>query len=228
MNYKLHYDLLISKGLERGHNKKNLPYYTESHHIIPKCMGGVDDSSNRVLLTPEEHYVAHLLLVKINKNLKHSTNVLDRLTYRDLCLAVRGMTMGNDKNKHNSRLYGWAKREWIQSISGDNNPMRLVPLTEKARKNMSDAAKKRLANKENHPLYGTNRTNSTKEKLSIALRGRVPHNKGGTMTDEQKHLLSNAQKNNRKTCIYCGMTTNAGNITRYHNEKCKMKTIELG
>jgi hypothetical protein len=60
MNYKKIYDNLISKGRNRVLN-----CYVERHHIIPKCMGGTDDEENLVELTPEEHYVAHQLLVKI-------------------------------------------------------------------------------------------------------------------------------------------------------------------
>ncbi len=36
--------------------------YFESHHIIPKSLGGSDSYRNLVLLTPEEHYICHSLL----------------------------------------------------------------------------------------------------------------------------------------------------------------------
>ena len=36
--------------------------YTHIHHIIPKHMGGTDDPSNLVSLTPAEHAEAHRLL----------------------------------------------------------------------------------------------------------------------------------------------------------------------
>lgn len=62
------------------------------HHIIPKCIGGTNDRNNIVALTPEEHYVAHQLLVKI-----HPTN--DKLIFA----AHR---MGTSNNK----LYGWLRR----------------------------------------------------------------------------------------------------------------------
>lgn len=72
MNYELVYRQLITKGLERGLDKKKLDFYTERHHIIPRCMKGSDDDSNIVLLTAREHYIAHKLLIYIypnNKNL---------------------------------------------------------------------------------------------------------------------------------------------------------------
>ena len=60
MNYRQHYTNLISRARNRV-----LEIYTESHHIIPRCLGGTDDPLNLVDLTPEEHYVAHQLLVKM-------------------------------------------------------------------------------------------------------------------------------------------------------------------
>lgn len=42
-----------------------LNQYTETHHIIPKCLGGLNCSSNLVELTAREHYICHLLLTSI-------------------------------------------------------------------------------------------------------------------------------------------------------------------
>lgn len=42
--------------------KTHVPYKTESHHIIPKHMGGPNCDWNLILLTIEEHQNAHLLL----------------------------------------------------------------------------------------------------------------------------------------------------------------------
>lgn len=58
MNYQQHYNNLINRSKNRF-----LDIYTDTHHIVPKCMGGNDDAANLAELTPEEHYVAHQLLV---------------------------------------------------------------------------------------------------------------------------------------------------------------------
>lgn len=49
--------------VERG-RKRQLNGYKETHHILPRCMGGPDNSENLVDLTGREHFLAHLLLVK--------------------------------------------------------------------------------------------------------------------------------------------------------------------
>ena len=73
--YEKEYNLLIDKGRKRGLNKKKLDYYTEKHHIVPKCMGGTNNRDNLVLLTYKEHIVAHRLLSRIYSDvleLKHA------------------------------------------------------------------------------------------------------------------------------------------------------------
>ena len=42
-----------------------LECYVEYHHIIPSSLGGTNDESNKVALTAREHYIAHLLLVRM-------------------------------------------------------------------------------------------------------------------------------------------------------------------
>lgn len=73
MNYQKIYNQLIEKRKQniltkiRVNTKAELydGIYTETHHIIPKCMNGSNDSSNLVELTAREHFVAHKLLFKM-------------------------------------------------------------------------------------------------------------------------------------------------------------------
>lgn len=104
MNYLNIYNLLIEKGLNRDNDKSLLTYYTETHHIIPRCMGGTDDKTNLVLLTPEEHFTAHLLLFKIYRLPK-------------LALAIRMMCYSSDRTRLNNKMYGWIKTAVSSSIS---------------------------------------------------------------------------------------------------------------
>lgn len=70
--YKNLYTELISNCKLRGLNKLLLNFYTETHHILPRCLGGGDEENNLVLLTPLEHLVAHILLLRQDEtNLKH-------------------------------------------------------------------------------------------------------------------------------------------------------------
>lgn len=95
MNYKKHYELLIARAKAR----KVIDAYTEKHHIIPRCLGGNNKRSNLVELYPEEHYTAHLLLVKMNPD------------NRKLVKAASMMCSGSNLVKRsNNKLYGWLRR----------------------------------------------------------------------------------------------------------------------
>jgi hypothetical protein len=104
MNYKKIYEDLIERGKHRI-----LDQYSEYHHIIPRCMGGVDDPENLVCLTPEEHYLAHQLLVKM-----HPENYA-------LAKAAAMMVVNRPSNK----MYGWLRRRFAKAKSeeqsGSNN-----------------------------------------------------------------------------------------------------------
>jgi hypothetical protein len=81
MDYKKIYDKIILRGQKRGNNKKILDGYYESHHIVPKCIGGTDEIENLVLLTAKEHFICHLLLEKIYPNEKGLVLAAYRLIY---------------------------------------------------------------------------------------------------------------------------------------------------
>lgn len=75
MNHKKIYDNLIQKAKERNYYSKKYKIglvktnlYLETHHIIPKCLGGDDSENNLVVLTLKEHFIAHLLLCKLYPN----------------------------------------------------------------------------------------------------------------------------------------------------------------
>jgi len=89
MNYKKHYDMLIERSRTR-----TLTGYVEKHHIIPKCLGGSDDKDNIAVLTPEEHFLAHQLLVKIYPNSPPLIN------------AAVIMTTHHTESRANNKLFG--------------------------------------------------------------------------------------------------------------------------
>jgi hypothetical protein len=71
MNYKKIYDNIVNF---RKHNA--FDGYVESHHIIPKCLGGDDSSDNLVNLSAKEHFICHLLLTKIYRNDKSYSKLI--------------------------------------------------------------------------------------------------------------------------------------------------------
>jgi len=108
MNYKRHYNLLIEKAKQR-----TTDLYTERHHIVPRCLGGTDDKDNLVALTPEEHYVAHQLLVKMHPENKS-------LVYA----AIMMIPASSSHTYRSNKMYGWLRRKYrsvCKQRVGDKN-----------------------------------------------------------------------------------------------------------
>jgi hypothetical protein len=106
VNYQKIYDSLIERAKTRQQ-----PEFFEKHHIVPKCLGGSDNANNIALLTPEEHYLAHQLLTKLNPS------------HKGLAKAAHMMCSGRPTNKY----YGWVRRRFAeaqrQSMLGGDNPV---------------------------------------------------------------------------------------------------------
>lgn len=91
MNYFLAYQRLVANATARVCPEG----YVERHHILPKALGGSDDSSNLVALTAREHFLAHVLLAKIHGG-----------TMWQAVIIMKG-----GKNRYcNSRLFEIARR----------------------------------------------------------------------------------------------------------------------
>lgn len=110
MNYKRIHDEIIENALSRN---LDLEAVTESHHIIPKCMGGTDDVANLVKLTPREHLIIHVLLFKIYKTGK-------------LAYAVTAMGMSNSgqrrpSSRHTANARAAAAKYYSDNYSGVNH-----------------------------------------------------------------------------------------------------------
>ena len=156
MNYKQIYETLIGRARNRI-----LESYTESHHIIPRCMGGDNSEINLVELTAEEHYVAHQLLVRIYPQ-----------EYGLIKAAVM-MALNTGGNRPNNKLYGWLRKKHSESTSGKNNinfgKPRSAEVKEKI--SLSNIGKSKGLGVKKGPMK-----DETKKKLSEALMGRPsPH-----------------------------------------------------
>lgn len=64
------YNKLYHKIIENSKSttREKSEGYFEYHHIIPKSMGGTDDSTNLAKLTAREHFIAHRILTKITSD----------------------------------------------------------------------------------------------------------------------------------------------------------------
>lgn len=85
--------------IETAKSRNEIVEYTESHHILPKSMGGSNKKENLVNLTTKEHYVVHHLLTKMTTG-----EYKKKMIY-----AFWRMTTSNDI-KISSKQYEMAKK----------------------------------------------------------------------------------------------------------------------
>lgn len=202
MNYQKHYTALIERARIR-----NIAGYTENHHVIPKCLGGNDCESNFALLTAEEHYTAHLLLVKIYPH-------EPKLIFAALMMTVSNGIHGRSKNK----AYGWvrrasAKASSLRPVSIEQREAQRKRQTGMKRsaescKNISDALKGRVMSPEwkaniskgkkgkPNSLIGRVLSEATKAKISETIKAKPIETRifGRTHTDESKAKIGAASK----------------------------------
>lgn len=176
MDYKKQYDLLIASRKMRGTKKRKGDGFNR-HHILPKCLGGDDNSDNIVLLTFKEHIVAHHLLHMMYPN-------SNELTYAFLRMI---------QSSHSDR------RENRYRIDSSGNPIpfrmslkELDTLRIQSIKFLSDSNK------------GRHHTEETKEKLRKAHLGKKASEEtrnllsrvrtGHTLSNESRKKLSDSRK----------------------------------
>lgn len=115
MNYQRIYDQLIQKRV----NSPITEGYKERHHIIPRSCGGSNKKSNLVDLTAREHFIAHLLLVKIYQNTEFKYSMIKAF------YMMKPKSTSHKERIVNSRWYEIFRKEHSIAMSvlqsGENN-----------------------------------------------------------------------------------------------------------
>jgi len=151
MNYQKIYNQIIERAKTR-----QLEGYKEKHHILPRCMGGLD-IDNIVELTAKEHFLCHRLLCEIYPS-------IDKLKY-----ALFFMAIGKKKRKENhykisGRTYERIKTEWQSKAKGKPKPKNFM--SDELKKRISDSNKGVSRNK------GVKFSEEIKLKISQAKKGK--------------------------------------------------------
>lgn len=158
MDYEKLYNYYINIAKKSGRYKRDGHIY-ENHHIIPRSIRPdlVKDPSNLVLLTPREHFLAHLALVKIYKN-RGDKEAANKMMGALFLISPR---INNNPIK-NSRLYEKLKLEYYFNISERNKG-----------KKWTEEQKKKLKGRSawNKGLHGVQQcSEETRKKLSLAAK----------------------------------------------------------
>ena len=223
--------------------------YTETHHIVPKSLGGTDNQENLVILTAREHFVCHLLLTKMTVGVAR----------RSMVFALNALSNLENpyQSRYKSKLYALSRELFAEqqsiALTGPGNHMYGIKHTAEAKKKMSDSHrgkapwnlgkpltekhKQNISNSskgENNSMYGKSHSSETKELISLKNKGHT-YNKGILKSTDHKKNISDSLKGKPKsenhklslknipkiTCIQCNKSLSPSMHTRWHGDKCK-------
>ena len=208
------YYTIIERALSRTNSG-----YTEKHHIIPKSLGGTNDSSNLVHLTAKEHYICHMLLIRMTEG-----EARTKMRY-----AVYQFSKRNSYQKERIKITGRRYQYLREQLSLANKER---PGPNKGKK-MSDEQKEKLSksltgrkmpprSREHASKLGQyERTEEHRKAISDARKAQTGKQK---RSEETKAKMSEWQKGVPKpkfVCEHCGKEASLMNYKRWHGGNCK-------
>lgn len=201
---------IISNALQENRkkipkNNKNFIYY-ESHHIIPKSIRPEFrdlkvNNWNKVLLTPKEHFICHLLLTKM----------LSGIERQKMCYAFRAMC-NKQSNKSQTRFVSRICEKHKKAMATMLSDYRKGKTYEEIY-GEEKAASLKLKFKGRKPRGKM----STEEKQlrSVAMRER------SKTSPWKRYLETNSFE--LKKCEACSMEVSPSNYSQHHGSNCKRK-----
>lgn len=194
MDYNKIYNQLMVNAKNRITDKN---VYYESHHIVPKCIGGSNDKDNKVKLTYREHFLAHWLLHRqypTNKSLAASFHIMAfGKSWREV-RKVKGNYYPSSRGLEEARL---AK---VMARRGTSH-------SEETKQKISESMKGKTPYN-----YGIAPSEETKEKMRLAKVGKI-------RSDETKQKISDGKKKQVPT----GTSNHRYGVKHTEETKLKMK-----
>jgi len=202
---------------------RSIDGYKESHHIIPRSLGGLDDPSNLVDLTAREHFICHWLLTKM-----YTGEAKGKMINALYMMRAESPYQRRYESKITSRIYDKLREEYAQYISKLNTG-RVQPPEEKARQLAAQIGRKRdpfskewKANlsknhKSKNPNYNTSHSLETRKKMS---------DKAKLRTYSQETIEKRAEKlrgvpRPKQLCPHCDQMIAVNTFSRWHGDNCK-------
>lgn len=231
--YTKWYYNIIQRSMQRS-----VITYTEKHHIVPKSLGGDNSISNLAILTAREHFLCHLLLIKM---------VRDPLSKRKMQFALNSFRRSSStqkRHKLNARQYEVIRKEVSSArsefLKGNtyNLGKKRKPLSEETKRKIGDANRNRNVSNETRlkisaAITGKKRSEETKQKMRGAKttehRTSIRQARTGTtLSAATKEKISTAKRGQsyvKQECAHCKRMLDPGNYKKNHGEKCKLNPL---
>ncbi len=223
--YSRTYFKIIKRALESNRSKETGTY--ESHHIQPVSLLGHKGKVNRVLLTPKEHFICHLLLIKMvsGADKMKMSKAIWQMKSRSQFHTFSGKMYEKIRLIFSQYQGKISKQRWSNPEYKDNIIKKQIGRknTEETKILMSESAKHRHKNK---PL-----SREVRERIKEQLVGRklstehieaIRKSSIGILKPGTSKKLKGRSKE-KIECPYCGKIGGKPPMMRYHFENCKNK-----
>jgi hypothetical protein len=197
--------------------------YTECHHIIPRSLGGGDESSNLVDLTAKEHFICHWLLVKM-----HTGESRGKMINALYMMQGKSSHQKRYTSKITGRIYEHLRKEYSEYIRKQNTGNQINDeQREKIRQSKLGKKRSPFSNewkenlKKNHKskqaTFDGRLSEETRKKIGNKIRGRKH-------TEEEKKRRADAirgSKREKLLCPHCNNLISVNTYPRWHGDRCK-------
>ena len=197
--------------------------YTETHHINPRSLGGLDDADNLVELTAREHFICHWLLTKM-----YTGEAKYKMINALWMMQSKNNYQDRYQTKITSRVYESLRQDYARHIS-ERNTGRVQPPEEKAkqiaaitgrkRKPFSEEWRKKMSEahrgEKNH-RFGVKVSEETKQKQREKATGR----KQSAETIQKKADAIRGRAKPKKLCPHCNQMIAVNTYPRWHGPRC--------
>lgn len=240
MDYQKAYDDLICAAKARVLSCD----YKETHHVIPRCLGGNNSKENLVDLTLREHFVAHKLLTKIYP------------THPKIHAAFTMMFRGKCRDELRFTSHDFELRRKSYYIANKHSHLKgmvMVKDVDGVVLKVSNTDPRYVSGELVHINKGRPMAPQTKDAIMNAVVGREAWNKGKKLSDDHRKKIIAAQTGTKRsdeskarskqaltdfyaknphhtkgkpqqkvTCPHCGKI--GGNVMKkYHFDNCKKR-----
>ena len=223
MNYKRLYNSIVTNA-----RLQERDCYTETHHIVPRSLGGADTEDNLVILTAREHFIAHWLLSKFTVG-PNKGKMIKALSL----MRSEGKYQKRYTTKITARVYENLREEHARIIS-EQNTGRVQPQHEKENQITAMTGRKRPAfskerrenlskahSGEGNGMYGKTQSASAKKIMSEKAKGR----KQSAETIAKKADAVRGSKREKQLCPHCDRAVAVNGYARWHGDNCKEKSF---
>jgi len=201
--YKKWYDSIIAFANLRV----NILAYSEKHHILPRSLGGSDNTTNLVTLSAREHFICHVLLTKFTtgankQKMLYAANMMSQAArkYQDRYVNSRLYEILKREfgTMHSSRLKGRKLSDEHKSRIREGNKGKCVSQETINKRILANTGKKRTIEQRERmrqaQLTRKEKTLEEQQNISLKISNALKGKSTGPKSEEHKAKLSLALK----------------------------------